>query len=110
MRTRGWVLGIALTATLACGVDARRAGHQDDAESEFSADRLELNDRDGIYDLLEPEEREALSRSQMSGVRAANGDPPATAETRADKAGKVGLSVLSVALAVGAAAAPFLLF
>jgi hypothetical protein len=104
------VLGVVLTTTLACGVDARRAGHQGDEQSEFSADRLELNDRDAILDLLEPEEREALTRSQMSGVRAENGDPVVPAETKADKAGKVGLSVLTVALAVGAAAAPFLLF
>ena len=46
----------------------------------------------------------------MSGVRAEEGGPAAAGETRADKAGKVGISVLSVALSAAAVAAPFFLF
>ena len=105
---RGWALGLALTAFVACGLDGRRAGQRDDAEPEFSADRLELGDHDSILDLLEPEEREALTRSQMSGT---GGEGPSEQrEGKADKAGKVGLSVLSVALSAAAVAAPFFLF
>ena len=110
MRTRGWVLGIVLTAAFACGVDGRRAGHPDDGEPKFSADRLELNDHDAILDLLEPEEREALARSQMSGTGDGRGAGSDTSEGKADKAGKVGISVLSVALSAAAVAAPFFLF
>ena len=110
MRTRGWVLGLALTAAVACGLDGRRAGHQDDGEPEFSADRLALNDHDAIFDLLEPEEREALARSQMSGTGDGRGVSSDTSDSRADKVGKVGLSVLSVALSAAAVAAPFFLF
>jgi len=109
MGTRGWVLGLALTMVLACGLDGRRAGHRDDTEPEFSADRLELSDQDAILDLLEPDEREALTRSQMSGVPGDPAGAPAD-ETKSDKAGKVGLSVLSVALSAAAVAAPFFLF
>jgi hypothetical protein len=110
MGTRGWVLGLVLTAALACGLDGRRAGHQDDAEPEFSADRLGLNDHDAIFDLLEPEEREAFARSHMSGTGDGPGASSDTSEGKADTAGKVGLSVLTVALSVGAAVAPFFLF
>ena len=110
MRTRGWVLCLALTTALACGLDGPKAGHPKDDGSEFSADGLSLNEHDAILDMLEPEEREALTRSQMSGVRVGDGNPAAAEESKADKAGKVGISVLSVALSAAAVAAPFFLF
>jgi hypothetical protein len=65
--------------------------------------------------MLEPEEREALASSRMAVPQrtAADGSeslPSAEPESAADKAGKVGISVLGVALTAAAAAAPFFLF
>ncbi len=105
------VVGLLLGVAVACGLDGRRASHPDDGEPEFSAERLDIAKQDSVLDLLEPEEREAVARSGISGARpehvAAAGEET---ETKADTAGKVGLSLLTVALSVGAAVAPFLLF
>jgi len=109
MRTRGWVFGLALTAVLACGLDGRRAGHPDGPE--FAGERREAGGHDPFLDMLDPEEREALARSQMTGIGdVTDGPKPPQEEDKADRAGKVGLSILTVAISLGAAAAPFLLF
>jgi hypothetical protein len=114
MGTRMWVLGLVLTAALACGLDSKRAGQQDDEKPRFSADSLELSNHDSVLELLDPEEREAITRSQMSGFDHLGAAPAdggeKTTEQKADDAAKVGLSVLSVAVTVGMAVAPFFLF
>jgi hypothetical protein len=104
---KGWLgailVGVCLTF-LACGLDPPAP---EDELSEFSAERLDLED-ESILDILEPEERAAVERAGVSGARPAHVTP--AAESKSDTAGKVGLSVLTVALSVGAAVAPFLLF
>ena len=68
--------------------------------------------------MLTPAERAAVARSQGSGDEfdqaqdegAAPAGNAAEKESKLDKAGKVGLSVLTVGITLGAAAAPFLLF
>jgi len=59
-----------------------------------------------MTDLLDPEEREAMAHAGLPG----DARPGADEEDAGDTTGKVGLSVLSVALSVGAAVAPFFLF
>jgi hypothetical protein len=77
-----------------------------------------------VLDMLDPAEREAVERSGMSGFldrsdaaaeaegpfaregRGFDGEP----ESKSEKAGKLGISVLSVALSAAAVAAPFFLF
>jgi hypothetical protein len=104
-------LGLALGATVACGLDGQRAGRPKDPEPEFSAERLDLAEQDSILDVLEPEEREAVDRTGISGARPEHvAKPGDETDSKADTAGKVSLSVLSVALSVGAAVAPFFLF
>ena len=104
-------LGLALVTAVACGLDSQRVGRAKDADPEFSAERLSLAEQDSILDVLDPEEREAVTRTGMSGARPEHvAQPGEEAETKADTAGKVSLSVLSVALSVGAAVAPFFLF
>jgi hypothetical protein len=105
MRTRRgwWLAGLALVGLVSCGL-----GHEkppgDAARSEYSAED------DSILDLLEPEEREAVERAGVTGARPQQAAPAQDGESAADTAGKVGLSVLSVAITIGAAVAPFLLF
>jgi hypothetical protein len=118
MGTRMWVLGLLLAVAFACGLDRKRAGHGDDADPGFSAESLELSNHDSILNLLEPEEREAFTRSKMSGLDnpgggsldSDSGDQTESTGKKADEAAKVGLSVLTVAITVGAAVAPFFLF
>src|SRR6266516_4082829 len=96
MRTRrGWerVAGLALAGLLLAAACA--------------ADRLDDLDEEGaMTDLLDPEEREAMAHAGLPG----DARPGADEEDAGDTTGKVGLSVLSVALSVGAAVAPFFLF
>ncbi len=112
MRTRrGRVASLALAGLLlvgACAADRRHAARPDaDDPAEISADRLaDLDEEGAMTELLDPEERDAMVHAGLAGdVR-----PGADEEDAADTAGKVGLSVLSVALAVGAAVAPLFLF
>ncbi|HJQ83784.1 MAG TPA: hypothetical protein VKA21_06905 [Candidatus Binatia bacterium] len=110
---RGWTVVLALAAAIAvgaCGVDKPRAERPD--EPEYSADRLDLADQDSILDVLDEEERAAVDRAGMTGARPARDEvePAPEEESKADTAGKVGISFLSVALTVGAAVAPFFLF
>ena len=114
MRTRqGWerVAGLALAGLLlagACAADRRHAARPDDDDpATISADRLDDLDEEGaMTDLLDPEEREAMAHAGLPG----DARPGADEEDAGDTTGKVGLSVLSVALSVGAAVAPFFLF
>src|SRR5436189_539433 len=114
MRTRrGWqrVAGLALAGLLlvgACAADRRHAARPDeDDPATISADRLDDLDEEGaMTDLLDPEEREAMAHAGLPG----DARPGADEEDAGDTTGKVGLSVLSVALSVGAAVAPFFLF
>jgi hypothetical protein len=109
---RGWgrATGLALAALLlvgGCAADRRQAARPDDDPDEISADRLDDLDEAGFMaDFLDPEEREATARAGLS----ADADPGADREDATDTAGKVGLSVLTVALTLGAAVAPFFLF
>jgi len=109
---RGWgpMAGLALAGLLlvgACGAERRHAAHSDDDPADFSADGLDDLDEEGaMTDLLDPQERDATERSELPG----DARPGADKQNAGDTAGKVGLSVLTVALSVGAAVAPFLLF
>jgi len=113
-RVGGWVAAVSIAALLAGSgllVDRSACAGDDDAPA-FSADDLGDVKEDGsILDMLEPEEREALTRSQMTGLP---DDPPKPAapakEGFGDKLGKLSLSIASVAVAVGAVVAPFFLF
>jgi hypothetical protein len=105
---------VLLLVAVACGLDQRRASKPDDEFGAASLDRLD--ERGSILGLLEPEEREALDRSGMAvpkrpaeAAEAGEGRLP-DEETKADKAGKLGISVLGVALTAAVAAAPFFLF
>ena len=114
MRTRrGWqrVAGLALAGLLlvgACAADRRHAARPDeDDPATISADRLDDLDEEGaMTDLLDPEERAAMTRAGLPG----DARPGEDQQDAGDTAGKVGLSVLTVALSVGAAIAPLFLF
>ena len=112
MRTRrGWgMASLALAGLLlagACAADRRHATRPDDDPAEVSADRLDDLDEEGaMTDLLDPEERGAMARAGLQD----DARPGEDEQGASDTAGKVGLSVLTVALTVGAAIAPFFLF
>ena len=91
----------------ACAADRRHGARLDDDPVEISADRLDDLDEEGaMADLLDPEERAAMARAGLPG----DAGPVAEQQGAGDTAGKVGLSVLTVALSVGAAIAPLFLF
>src|SRR5689334_15193740 len=103
MRTpRGWgrVAGLALVALVACS-----AGHQKPKPPpDYSAEQLaEPALGDSVLDLLEPEEREAVERSGMTGARPVSAPAAESEGGPGDTAGKVGLSLLTVAVSIGAA-------
>ena len=110
----GRMAGLAVAALLlvsACAGDRRHGPRPDDPDADLaSVGRWDdLDDHEtgsGLTDLLDPVQRDAMTREGL-----ATDDPPGGDEAnRGDTAGKVGLSVLSVALSVGAAVAPFFLF
>jgi hypothetical protein len=113
-RMRGWgaVLAAAVLVAGAWGLARSARGADDDALPEVSAEWLDdLDEQDSILDALEADEREAVTRSGMSGPLPAHEKPPAREQEGAlDKAGKATLSILTVALSAAAAAAPFFLF
>ncbi len=100
-----WLAGLAVVAltTLPACTPRHPCPVPDDAV-DFSADQLDLAD-DVVLDGLEPEEREAVERSGISHAASA----PDAGDSKSDTAGKVGLSVLSVAMTIGAVVAPFFL-
>ena len=112
MRRRAWVAVVgAVVLAAACGMSQHAA--KKDEPPEFSAERLgDLSEQDSVLDLLDPEEREAMQRTGMSGARPAHeGVPgPAKEESALDKAGKATFSILTVAISAAAVAAPFFLF
>ena len=127
MRTwTGRAAGVAaiVIVVAACGVDQHRPYFHDDAADtpEFSATRLgDPPEEDSVAKFLNDDEREAVRRSGMTGIRVddpktaldavPSEDPPkGPVGSAMDKAGKVGVSVLGVGLSLAAAAAPFLLF
>ena len=110
-RRRVAVVVIASTVALAAVPVTHVARAADDAPA-FSADELgDPTEEGSILQLLEPEEREALARSQMTGMRPEpEQKPEPPKEGLGDKIGKVGLSVATVAVSIGAVVAPFFLF
>jgi hypothetical protein len=112
MRRRAWLAGIvAVTVMGACGLSEHAA--KKDEPPEISAERLgDLSDQDSILDVLDPDEREAVDRTGLSGARPAHEGEPVEAkeETALDKAGKATFSILTVAVSAAAVAAPFFLF
>ena len=114
MRTRrGRVASLALAGLLlvgACAAERRHAARPDDDDpATISADRLDDLDEEGaMTDLLDPEERDAMARAGLPGDARPGEDEQK--QNAGDTAGKVGLSVLTVALSVGAAIAPLFLF
>lgn len=123
----GWMVGLvaALALVGACGIEDphHRAAFHDDSVSSPEFDAMGIGDpfgQDSAADFLTPEERDAVRRSGMTGVHA---DEPAArmskeeqdqaksgAARTADKAGKVGVALLSVGMTLGAVVAPFFLF
>jgi hypothetical protein len=99
MRRRAWLAGtVAVMLIGACGLSQHAA--KKDEPPELSAERLgDLSEQDSILDLLDPEEREAMQRTGMSGARPVHeGDPvPAKGESALDKAGRATFSILTVA-------------
>ena len=124
---RGCVLGFFGVALLvaACGLeDKHRPAFHDDSKDipEFSKARLgDGFDDDSASDFLTAEERQAIKRSGMTGVHVADEDDLANDEEdqqqpdaeksptahALDKAGKVGVALLSVGVTLGALVAPF---
>ena len=113
MRTRrGWgrlaslaVAGLLLAG--ACAADRRHAARPDDDPAEVSAARRDDRDEEGaMAAFCDPEERAAMTRAGLAGDARSGEDEQGASDT----AGKVGLSLLTVALSVGAAVAPFFLF
>jgi len=113
-RVGGWVAGVLVAGLLvcACVVAERSALAADDDPPEVSAEALDTLDEEGsILEMLDPKEREALDRSQITGMRPEHQKPAAEkSEGFGDTVGKVGVSIASVALSVAAVVAPFFLF
>jgi hypothetical protein len=118
----GWVAGLVVFGLVGGASVFGEQREDDEALPEFSAERLgDLEEHDSILDMLEPEEREAVERSGMSlgsepGASPEGTQGPFGPETRQqqgrsegtlDKIGKIGVSVLGVALSLAAVAAPF---
>src|SRR3989441_12295479 len=105
MRTRrGWgrVASLALAGLLlagACAADRRHAARPDDDPAEVSADRLDDLDEEGaMTDLLDPEERAAMTRAGLPG----DARPGEDEQGAGDTAGKGGLPLVTLALLGGA--------
>jgi hypothetical protein len=117
-RVGGWVAGVLVAGLLvgACVLAERSARAADDDPPEVSAEALDDPAEQGsILEMLDPEEREALERSQITGMRPEHPKPAAEkskseSEGFGDTVGKVGVSIASVALSVAAVVAPFFLF
>jgi hypothetical protein len=112
-RLAGWVAGLGLLGLIvgACGLDKPEPPKPDD---EFGAAALgDLQPGSSILELLDPEEREALDKSGMSmpkGEQTESATALSRDETKSDKAGAIGISVLGVAITAAMVAAPFFMF
>ena len=106
---------LALVVLPACGLEHKKLDPDDDM-GDMAADQLGLSAEDPFLNDLDPVERGALERSGIGTPRPAadDADPadsqPPPPQSKSETAGKVGLSVLTVAMTIGAAVAPFLLF
>jgi len=105
---------LALVVLPACGLEHKKPDPDDDM-GDIAADRLDLSDEDTFFNDLEPEERGALKHSGIGTPQPAEDDAepapePQKPQSKSETAGKVGMSVLSVAMTIGAAVAPFFLF
>lgn len=117
---RGWVVIVALgLGVAACGLEQHDSTFGDDEPPAFSAERLGTPDDSLVDDVLTPAEREAVARQRGERVALDDGgfdDDSAAASTSgkeeksSDSYGKMALSFLTVAVTLGAAAAPYLLF
>jgi hypothetical protein len=122
----GGMLVIAL-AVSGCSMFGQHAADGSDDETDAFAQEEQdplAHPHHSVLDLLDPEEREAVERSGISGFgergdAAAETEGPFGPERRAfdrepesksEKAGKLGISIMSVALSAAAVAAPFFLF
>jgi len=121
----GGVLVFAL-AVSGCSLFGQHATDGSEDTDEFAQEDKDplAQPHHSVLDMLDPEERDAVDRSGISGFKdrtdaAAEPEGPFGPERRAmdrepesksDKAGKLGISVLSVALSAAAVAAPFFLF
>ena len=108
------MVGVLVAGLLAaaCVLGGRNAGAAPDEAPEVSAERLGDATQEGsILELLDPTERAALERSQITGMRPEHQKPAEPeSENFGDTVGKVGVSIASVALSLAAVAAPFFLF
>jgi hypothetical protein len=107
-RAGAGALVIALLLS-ACAAERPHPADPDD-DATFSADRLDFGDEGPVLDMLDPDERDAAKRSGISGSHATEDGSPEAPESKSETVGKVGFSVLTVAVSIGAAVAPFLLF
>lgn len=115
---RGWVVVVALgLGVAACGLEQHDSTFGDEPP-EFSAERLGT-DTSIADDLLTPAERESLARErgerlalgdEFDDETSADGSASVKNEEKSDTYGKMALSFLTVAVTLGAAAAPYLLF
>jgi len=105
----GWVAALAVAGLVGVGCGLGRHTVDDPAPKYSAAQLGDLSEQGSILDALEPEERAAVARVGLADPPPPDG-APADREGKADTAGKVGVSVLTVALSLAAAAAPFFLF
>jgi hypothetical protein len=127
MRTavRWWVAAAAFTSALAlgsCGLEQKQQKDPFEDDHAFSASILQdIPDDDEFFgNTLSPAERDALANSHAVKVpehEPSNldtldtpGGEQSNLDKKLDKAGKMGLSFLTVGLSLAAAAAPFFLF
>jgi hypothetical protein len=115
---RGWSVGAVLALGIVAGACGPKDPHAARPDDELSVERLGDDELPrGIMSALDDDERDALSRSGMTGLSVAPGrddedfaglddEPP----TRAKKVERAGFSVFVVAASLAAAAAPFFLF
>jgi len=109
------VMLLMLVQLPACGLDNKKHPDPADDTGDFAADRLG-SDEDSFFNDLDPAERGALERSGIASPRSADDDGKSAPDSQDDpqskseKASGIAMSVLSVAMTVGAAVAPFLLF
>jgi hypothetical protein len=113
VRAAGLALGVLL-ALGACGIGwAEPASDPDESDTVTATDLGDLDDSGSILDALEPHERDAFAQSGMSGAREPAAEHAAVDEapkSLTDKIGDAAMSVLVVAVSIGAAVAPYLLF
>ena len=114
------VVGMALLASAACGIEEKRAKRSE----EFSAARLDgkFGADDPIIQMLSPQERAALDDAGLMGEPLPPPDPAEVAadgqkigfdgkpQSTSDQVGDAVMSVLSVGFTIGMMAAPYLLF